>query len=82
MLGDADAEAAADNNAARTVAGSHGYLRDDPRMQAIFIAWGAGVKPGAHRDAIDNIDVAPTAARLLGIDLPRARGKILTDILR
>ena len=76
------AEAAADNGATKSMAGSHGYLRDDPRMQAIFIAWGAGVKPGGHLDTIDNIDVAPTAARLLGVELPRARGRVLTDILR
>lgn len=62
--------------------GSHGYLRDDPAMQAVFVAWGAGVKGGVHLDGIDNIDVAPTAARLLGVDLPGVQGRVLTEILR
>ena len=28
--------------------GTHGYLNTDPKMQAIFMAWGAGVPKGVH----------------------------------
>ena len=55
-------------------AGTHGYLNSDPKMQAIFIAWGAGVPKGIHLGDISNLDVAPTVAALLGIELKRAKG--------
>jgi arylsulfatase A-like enzyme len=51
-------------------------------MNAIFIAWGAGIKPGSKLGAIRNLDVAPTAARLLGIRMPSATGKVLIDALK
>jgi predicted AlkP superfamily pyrophosphatase or phosphodiesterase len=57
--------------------GSHGYLASDPDMDALFIAGGYGVRPGAAPAAIANIDVAPTIARLLGVPLPSAKGKPL-----
>jgi predicted AlkP superfamily pyrophosphatase or phosphodiesterase len=62
--------------------GSHGYLNSDPKMQAIFIAWGAGIRSGTNLDAIPNLDVAPTVARLLHVKLDQAQGKPLTGILR
>jgi predicted AlkP superfamily pyrophosphatase or phosphodiesterase len=63
-------------------AGSHGYLSTDPDMNAIFIAWGAGIKPGAKLGVIRNLDVAPTAARLLGLEMPAVDGRVLTEVLR
>jgi predicted AlkP superfamily pyrophosphatase or phosphodiesterase len=61
--------------------GSHGYLSTNPRMNAAFVAAGRGIKRGARLDTIDNRDVAPTIAHLLGQKLPRAEGKVLTGIL-
>jgi predicted AlkP superfamily pyrophosphatase or phosphodiesterase len=58
-------------------AGSHGYLASDPEMDAIFIASGYGVRPGPHLDRIANIDVASTIAKLLGVALPGAKGKLI-----
>ena len=58
-------------------AGSHGYLASDPDLDAIFIASGYGVKPGAKLDRVTSIDVGPTIAKLLGIELPAAKGKAL-----
>ena len=58
-------------------AGSHGYLAADPDLDAIFIASGYGVKPGAELDNVRSIDVAPTIAKLLGVPLPSAKGKVL-----
>ncbi len=46
--------------------GSHGH---DPRpdyMHAMFVAAGEGIKPGAKLETINNVDVAPTIAHLLG----------------
>ena len=42
--------------------GSHGYLSTDPQMNAVFVASGAGIKPGAKLDAVENTSVAPTVA--------------------
>jgi predicted AlkP superfamily pyrophosphatase or phosphodiesterase len=61
--------------------GTHGYLNSDPQMQAIFIAWGTGIKPGVRLGKISNLDVAPTIAALLGIELTNATGRPLTRIL-
>ena len=35
-------------------------------LSAIFIASGRGIKPGVVLDSVDNIDLAPTMAMLLG----------------
>lgn len=50
--------------------GMHGYAPDDPDMGAIFLAVGRGIPRGQRLGAVRNIDVAPTVARLLGIDPP------------
>jgi predicted AlkP superfamily pyrophosphatase or phosphodiesterase len=58
-----------------TFFGQHGY---DPRyaeMKAIFYAAGPDFKRASLKD-VDNVDVAPTIADLLGIKPPRdAQGK-------
>jgi predicted AlkP superfamily pyrophosphatase or phosphodiesterase len=61
--------------------GTHGYLNNDPQMLAIFMAWGNGIKPGVRLGTISNLDVAPTIAALLGIELTKATGHPLTAIL-
>jgi predicted AlkP superfamily pyrophosphatase or phosphodiesterase len=61
--------------------GHHGCLSNKPEMNAIFIASGRGIKPGARLQVIDNIDVAPTIAHLLGQELSRADGRVLREML-
>ncbi len=61
--------------------GYHGYLANDPKMNAVFLASGRGVKRGVKIGMVDNIDVAPTIARLLGQQLPGAEGQVLSEIL-
>ncbi len=61
--------------------GNHGYLNTDAEMQATFVAWGYGVKKGAKLGVISANDVAPTIARLSGLSLPLARGKVLVEAL-
>jgi hypothetical protein len=53
--------------------GTHGYLPSDANMAASFLALGGRVQP---RDlgTIRMIDIAPTAARWLGISMPTAIG--------
>ncbi len=61
--------------------GTHGHRPEPPFMHATFVAAGAGIKPGVRLKTIDNIDVAPTIARLLRVPLPSAEGRVLTEIL-
>jgi predicted AlkP superfamily pyrophosphatase or phosphodiesterase len=61
--------------------GTHGYRADDPDMDGIFIAYGNGIKHGVSLRRVANLDVAPTIARLLGLKIPRADGRVLTEIL-
>jgi predicted AlkP superfamily pyrophosphatase or phosphodiesterase len=63
--------------AALQTGGSHGYLATDPDLHAIFIASGYGVRKGVNLGLVSNLDVAPTIAKLLGIQLPTAKGKPL-----
>jgi predicted AlkP superfamily pyrophosphatase or phosphodiesterase len=62
--------------------GSHGYLASNPKMNGVFVAWGRGIKPGVKLGMVDNIDIAPTIAELLGQQFPEADGKILREILK
>lgn len=61
--------------------GSHGYPASNPKVDAVFVASGAGIRKGAHPARVRNLDVAPTIARLLGVSLPDADGQPLTEIL-
>jgi predicted AlkP superfamily pyrophosphatase or phosphodiesterase len=61
--------------------GHHGYLSTNPKMNAVFVAWGRAIKPGAKLGLVQNIDIAPTIAHLLEVELPNTQGKPLTQIL-
>ena len=54
--------------------GTHGFLNTDPKMRAIFLAWGAGIPSGVHLNSIANVDVAPTIAALLGLEIKQTQG--------
>ena len=62
-------------------AGAHGFLSTDPKMNALFVASGAGIKAGKTLATVENIDVAPTIARLLGVSLENAAGRVIEEIL-
>lgn len=61
--------------------GSHGFTADSNKMNAVFVASGAGVRKGMRLGVITNLDVAPTAAWLLGLSMPTADGRVLTEML-
>jgi predicted AlkP superfamily pyrophosphatase or phosphodiesterase len=61
--------------------GTHGYVASDPDLDGVFIASGYGIRKGAHAGRIRNLDVAPTIAALLGIDLRGSEGEVLADFL-
>lgn len=64
------------------VGGSHGYLNSEPDMDAICIAYGYGIRKGARAERVRNLDVAVTLADLLGVKLPAAKGRLLSEFLR
>jgi predicted AlkP superfamily pyrophosphatase or phosphodiesterase len=61
--------------------GSHGFLNTDPMMRALFIASGASIRRGVKLGIIPNLDVAPTIAALLGLEMKQIDGKVLREIL-
>jgi predicted AlkP superfamily pyrophosphatase or phosphodiesterase len=61
--------------------GSHGHDSSLPDLHATFVAWGAGIKHGVKLGEISNTDVAPTLAKILGVNLPHTDGKPLQKIL-
>lgn len=61
--------------------GSHGHDSHLPELHAMFVAWGKGIKPGTKLGEIDNRSVAPTIAKLLGIEMPDVEGKALVEAL-
>jgi len=62
--------------------GMHGQLPTHPLMHATFVAVGAHIRPGTRLETIYAVDVAPTIAAILGLELPEASGRVLTEILR
>lgn len=62
--------------------GTHGYPASDPELDGIFIAQGNRIKPGTSLPRITNLDVAPTIAHLLGLEIPNVEGRVLTEVLQ
>lgn len=62
--------------------GAHGYLQTHPNMRGCFVISGAGVKSGETLEQIDNRDVAPTMAKLLGVSIPGVEGRVLEEALK
>ncbi|WP_263358856.1 alkaline phosphatase family protein [Acidicapsa ligni] len=62
--------------------GAHGYMNTMPDMQALFVASGAAIRRGIHLGAISNLQVAPTIAAILGVQLPAAEQPALKEIIR
>jgi predicted AlkP superfamily pyrophosphatase or phosphodiesterase len=62
--------------------GSHGHDANFPDLRAVFVAAGAGIKPGTRIGEIDNRSVAPTIAKLLRIEMPNVEGKPLGEALQ
>jgi predicted AlkP superfamily pyrophosphatase or phosphodiesterase len=61
--------------------GMHGYFPTNPQMATGFIASGRGIRQGVVVPSLRMLDVAPTVAALLHLDLPSAEGVPLVGIL-
>lgn len=66
---------------ASTRGGDHGYTPDAPAMHTGLILAGAGIARGVVMPLARQIDIAPTAARLLGLKLPHAEGVAMVGVL-
>jgi predicted AlkP superfamily pyrophosphatase or phosphodiesterase len=64
-----------------TTVGTHGYPSDDRGMDAMFIAWGYGIRKGVRLDTVRITDLAPTMAEMLGIRMPDVEGRPLREIM-
>ncbi|MCP5118756.1 MAG: alkaline phosphatase family protein [bacterium] len=76
----ADGEEVVVSTESRT--GAHGHRPNQRFMHATFVAAGAHIRPGVELSEIANLDVAPTVAAILGVELPEADGRVLTEILK
>jgi predicted AlkP superfamily pyrophosphatase or phosphodiesterase len=63
----------------RPYRGMHGYAPDDPAMYATFIIAGPSVPITGDLGVVDMRDIAPTIATLLGVSLPSATGRSITN---
>ena len=52
----------------------HGYNEEFPEMRASFMLTGKGIVPGSL-EQVCLIDVAPTLADIMGVELPEAEGR-------
>ena len=64
------------------VRGAGGGLLPDATSSPGFVAWGPGLRQGLRIAELRQTDVAPTLARLLGLRLPEAQGRVLVGLLR
>ena len=63
------------------VRGSHGCDPAQPTLRSMFVAWGAGIKAGSRVTGMNSTDMAPTVARLMGLDMADVDGKARDEIL-
>lgn len=63
-------------------AGTHGFLPDQTEMLGTCVISGYGVKPGQRLGKIRNVDIAPTMAALLGLELKNVDGRVLQEGLQ
>ncbi|MGC3966652.1 MAG: alkaline phosphatase family protein [Pirellulales bacterium] len=61
--------------------GSHGLMARDAQMNAVCVIAGRGILAGSQTAEAENIDVAPTVARLLDLSSFQSDGKPLNALL-
>ena len=61
--------------------GAHGHDHLMPNMYGCCVISGAGIAKAKVIDEVQNVDITPTMARLLGIPFPDADGKVIEAAL-
>jgi len=77
-----NAEMAAKRKPATRTTGAHGYDSFAPDMAALFIAVGPSVRKGAAVQDMDNVDVYPLLARMIGVTPKAVDGRLPTGVLK
>jgi predicted AlkP superfamily pyrophosphatase or phosphodiesterase len=65
----------------KTSLGSHGLIARDAQMNAMCVVAGRGIRAGSQTAEAENIDVAPTVAKLLDLKDFKADGRALEALL-
>jgi predicted AlkP superfamily pyrophosphatase or phosphodiesterase len=60
---------------------AHGHAPSLEQLHAAFLMAGPGVREGTRLGEVSMLDLAPTAAALLGLTLPAAEGRPLAEAL-
>jgi len=62
--------------------GTHGYLPSKLEMRSSLLIYGQAARVGARAAVTRMIDIAPTAAAVLGVALPDCQGLVLTNLIK
>jgi hypothetical protein len=65
----------------RVSAGLHGFVSNEPKMNAVCILLRVGIRRGVLLKNVQNVDIAPTVARLLSLTELNADGRVLKEAL-
>ena len=57
--------------------GGHGYDPRRPELHAFFLAVGPGIRPGTRLGVIQQTDIGPTVAKILGLAMENVEGRPL-----
>ncbi|MCA9000172.1 MAG: alkaline phosphatase family protein [Planctomycetaceae bacterium] len=60
-----------------SLGGTHGYLPDQPDMLGTLVISGYGIRPGTNLGKQQSINVAPTMAHLLGVEMNDCDGQVI-----
>ena len=60
--------------------GEHGFSLDAPQARTLWWLAGPGIRRGEEMKEADLVDIAPTLARALGIQLPQAQGRVREEV--
>lgn len=60
---------------------THGYSPFKPDYTTVFLASGKGIRKGVQLDEMNLTDEGPTLARLLGLELKKADGRVIEELL-
>jgi predicted AlkP superfamily pyrophosphatase or phosphodiesterase len=60
--------------------GEHGFPLDCPQARTLLWLKGPGIRQGRRLAEANLVDIAPTLAKALGLELPQAEGKALNEV--
>ncbi|HYE45161.1 MAG TPA: ectonucleotide pyrophosphatase/phosphodiesterase, partial [Caulobacter sp.] len=75
-------ESLAQRRAETRTTGAHGYDPAAPEMAALFLAWGPSIRRGGKAESLNNVDVYPLLARMIGVMPVEGDGKLPAGVLR